>query len=158
LPVRLECAQILQGSQRSWCHGRLIARQSRALERRLEVGPTDGALPCPLRTTPAHSQKMGSKALVHCTGRGVDSQYGSVSASALSSTIEDARTDCFRQCMVRRVTARASLVEKTSLRQCIRPLVESCAPGQDEFRCVSVLTSRTVVEDHYRKQVSETPF
>jgi hypothetical protein len=50
--------------------------------------------------------------------------------------------------MVRRVTARVSLFEKTSLRQCIRPLVESFAPGQDEFRCVSVLTSRTVVEDH----------
>ena len=29
---------------------------------------------------------------------------------------------------------------ETSLRQCIRPFVESRAPGQDEFRCVSVLT------------------
>ena len=43
--------------------------------------------------------------------------------------------------MVRRATARLSLVE-TSLRQCIRPLMEPRAPGQDEFRCVSVLTSR----------------
>src|ERR1700760_364401 len=48
--------------------------------------------------------------------------------------------------MVRRATARISSSEKTSLRQCIRPLVEPRAPGQDEFRCVSVLTSRTVVQ------------
>ncbi len=47
--------------------------------------------------------------------------------------------------MVRRVTARITSVEKTSLRQCIRPLMEPRAPGQDEFRCVSVLTSRSVV-------------
>ena len=47
---------------------------------------------------------------------------------------------------------------ETSLRQCIRPLMEPRAPGQDEFRCVSVLTSRSVVEDHYRYQVSDTPF
>lgn len=60
--------------------------------------------------------------------------------------------------MVRRATARISLVEKTSLRQCIRPLMEPRAPGQDEFRCVSVLTSRSVVYDHYRYQVSDTPF
>jgi hypothetical protein len=60
--------------------------------------------------------------------------------------------------MVRRMTARLSLVGKTSLRQCIRPLMEPRAPGQDEFRCVSVLTSRSVVEDHYQDQVSDTPF
>jgi len=59
--------------------------------------------------------------------------------------------------MVRRVTARISLVEKTSLRQCIRPLVEPRAPGQDEFRYASVLTSRSVVEDPYREQVSDAP-
>jgi uncharacterized membrane protein len=57
--------------------------------------------------------------------------------------------------MVRRVTARFSLDEKTSLRQCIRPLMEPRAPGQDEFRCASVLTSRSVVEDHYRYQVAD---
>jgi hypothetical protein len=61
------------------------------------------------------------------------------------------------QCMVRRVAARISLGEKTSLRQCIRPLVEPRAPGQDEFRCVSILTSRPVVEDHYQDQVVDTP-
>jgi len=60
--------------------------------------------------------------------------------------------------MVRRMTARLSLVGKTSLRQCIRPLMEPRAPGQDEFRCVSVLTSRSVVEDPYQEQVSDTPF
>jgi len=59
--------------------------------------------------------------------------------------------------MVRRVTARISSSEKTSLRQCIRPLMESRAPGQDEFRFVSVLTSRSVVEDPYQEQVSDTP-
>src|ERR1700743_3226459 len=64
---------------------------------------------------------------------------------------------CWRLCMVRRVTARISLVEKTSLRQCIRPLVEPRAPGQDEFRCASVLTSRSVVEDPYREQASDAP-
>jgi len=60
--------------------------------------------------------------------------------------------------MVRRVTARISSFEKTSLRQCIRPLMEPRAPGQDEFRCASVLTSRSVVMDHYQDQVSDTPF
>jgi hypothetical protein len=59
--------------------------------------------------------------------------------------------------MVRRVTARISLVEKISLRQCIRPLMEPRAPGQDEFRCVSVPASRSVVEDHYQDQVADTP-
>jgi len=58
---------------------------------------------------------------------------------------------------VRRVTARFSSGEKTSLRQCIRPFVAPRAPGQDEFCCVSVLTSRSVVEDHYRYQVADTP-
>jgi hypothetical protein len=42
---------------------------------------------------------------------------------------------------------------ETSLRQCIRPLLEPRAPGQDEFRCVSILTSRSVVMDHYQDQV-----
>jgi hypothetical protein len=36
-------------------------------------------------------------------------------------------------------------------------LMETRAPGQDEFRCVSVLTSRSVVEDHYRYQVADAP-
>jgi hypothetical protein len=76
----------------------------------------------------------------------------------LFSTVEDASVDRFRQCMVRRVTARASSVEKTSLRQCIRPLMEPRTPGQDEFRCVSVITRWSVVEDPYQEQVSETPF
>ena len=31
--------------------------------------------------------------------------------------------------------------------------MEARAPGQDEFRCVSIFTSRSVVEDHYREQV-----
>jgi hypothetical protein len=47
--------------------------------------------------------------------------------------------------------------EKTSLRQCIRPLGGDISPGHDEFRCVPVLTSRSVVEDHYRYQVEGTP-
>jgi hypothetical protein len=46
---------------------------------------------------------------------------------------------------------------ETGLRQCIRPLMESRAPGQDELRCVSVLTSRSVVEDPYQEQGSDTP-
>jgi hypothetical protein len=33
--------------------------------------------------------------------------------------------------------------------------MEPRAPGQDEFRCASVLTSRSVVEDHYRYQVAD---
>ena len=33
--------------------------------------------------------------------------------------------------------------EKTSLRKCIRPLVEHCAPGQDELRAyLSLLVGR----------------
>ena len=36
------------------------------------------------------------------------------------------------------------------LRQCIRPLMQPRAPGQDELRCMSVLTSPSVAEDHYR--------
>lgn len=108
----------------------------------------------------------------YCLATGITRRLGTVAllcADLLSQAIVDgiphwygqrhsALGAVLQQCMVRRVTARASLVEKRSLRQCIRPLVESCAPGQDEFRCVSVLTSRTVLEDHYRKQVSETPF
>jgi hypothetical protein len=35
--------------------------------------------------------------------------------------------------------------------------MEPRAPGQDEFRCVSVLTSRSVVEGPYQEQVSDTP-
>src|ERR1700733_2063756 len=31
----------------------------------------------------------------------------------------------------------------------------AAAPGQDEFRCASVLTSRSVVEVHYRYQVAD---
>jgi hypothetical protein len=34
---------------------------------------------------------------------------------------------------------------------------EIISPGHDEFRCVAVLTSRWVVEDHYRYQVEGTP-
>jgi hypothetical protein len=56
--------------------------------------------------------------------------------------------------MVRRRTAREVLGEKTSLRQCIRPLGGDISPGHDEFRCVPVLTSRSVVGDHYRYQVA----
>ena len=51
---------------------------------------------------------------------------------------------------------RGSLGEKRSLRQCIRPFDgHGGAPGQDEFRCVSVLTSRSVVGDHYQNQVAD---
>jgi hypothetical protein len=53
---------------------------------------------------------------------------------------------------------KVEFARETSLRQCIRPLMEPRAPGQDEFRCVSVLTSRSVVEDHHRYQVADTPF
>jgi len=42
--------------------------------------------------------------------------------------------DWYRYCMVRRATARVSLGEKTSLRKCIRPLVEMSSPGHDELR------------------------
>jgi hypothetical protein len=35
--------------------------------------------------------------------------------------------------------------------------VEILSPGHDEFRCVPVLTSRSVVGDHYRYQVEGTP-
>jgi hypothetical protein len=50
-----------------------------------------------------------------------------------------------------------ALSEKTSLRQCIRPLGGDISPGHDEFRCVPVLISRSVVVDHYRDQVEGTP-
>ncbi len=35
--------------------------------------------------------------------------------------------------------------------------VEILSPGQDEFRCVPVLTSRSVVGDHSRYQVEGPP-
>jgi len=40
-----------------------------------------------------------------------------------------------QECMVRRTTAREKLWnEKTSLRKCMRPLVEIVSPGHDELR------------------------
>jgi hypothetical protein len=47
--------------------------------------------------------------------------------------------------------------QKASLRQCIRPLGGDISPGHDEFRCVPVLASRSVVVGHYRDQVEDTP-
>jgi hypothetical protein len=35
--------------------------------------------------------------------------------------------------------------------------VEIISPGHDEFRCVPVFTSRSVVGDHFRDQVEGTP-
>jgi len=59
--------------------------------------------------------------------------------------------------MVRRATARISLGERQVCGNVFGLLMEPRAPGQDEFRCVSILTSRTVVEDHYQDQVRDTP-
>jgi hypothetical protein len=54
--------------------------------------------------------------------------------------------DYFRQCMVHRMTAGINLVERQVCGNVFGLLMEPRAPGQDEFRCVSVLTSRAVVE------------
>lgn len=57
--------------------------------------------------------------------------------------------------MVRCATVRVGSGEKASLRQRIRPLMEPRASGQDEFRCASVLRSRSVIEGHYLYQVAD---
>jgi hypothetical protein len=44
--------------------------------------------------------------------------------------------------------------EETSLRKCIRPLMEISSPGHNELR-VSVLICRSVVEDHSRYQAAD---
>ncbi len=59
--------------------------------------------------------------------------------------------------MVRRATAREGLVEKTSLRKCIRFFDGDWISWPGWVARVSVLISCTVVEDHCRYQAADTP-
>ena len=62
------------------------------------------------------------------------------------------------KCMVRRRTAREKLWARRQVCGNVFGLwVENVSPGHDEFRCVPVLISRSVVEDHSRYQVEGTP-
>jgi hypothetical protein len=47
----------------------------------------------------------------------------------------------------------------TGLRKCIRPSIGDRfrSPGHDELRCVLFLINGTVMEDHFREEVSSTP-
>jgi hypothetical protein len=56
--------------------------------------------------------------------------------------------------MVRRRTAREVGATRQVCGNVFGLRVEIVFPGHDEFRCVPVLTSRSVVGDHYRYQVS----
>jgi hypothetical protein len=77
-------------------------------------------------------------------------------------TEDDPQTPHFIQtipkCMVRRRTAREKLRSDRQVCGNVFGLsVEIISPGHDEFRCAPVLTSRSVVGDHFRDQVEGTP-